>query len=138
MRSGLRSSARKESQAQKELDEKARLRERSVNLTRYFEEKNETLNKEIRDLLAIRTFEQSSSEESIESEDKEESDEESSRLKESPTKSKFVSESSLVWDGQGDLQSPLKDTSDLLDTSFQFSANQDSLPPALSRGSPCL
>ena len=138
MRSGLRSSARKESQAQKELDEKARLRERSVNLTRDFEEKNETLNKEIRDLLAIRTFEQSSSEESIESEDKEESDEESSRLKESPTKSKFVSESSLVWDGQGDLQSLLKDKSDLLDTSFQFSANQDSLPPALSRGSPCL
>ena len=133
MRSGLRSSARKESQAQLELDEKARLRERSVNLQRDFEEKDETLNKQIRDLLSICISEQSSSEESIEFEDNEESEEESSRVEESP-KGRFVSESSLVWDDQGDLQSPLKDTSDLLDTSFQFTANQDSLPPALSRG----
>ena len=85
-------------------------------------------------MLSIRISEESSSDENIESEDDEKLEEESSRLEESPSKSKFVSESSLVWDGQGDLQSPLKDTSDLLDTSFQFSANQDSLPPALSRG----
>ena len=134
MRSGLRSSARKESQAQRELDDKARLRERSVNLQTDFAEKNKALDKEIRDLLSIRISEESSSDENIESEDDEKLEEESSRLEESPSKSKFVSESSLVWDGQGDLQSPLKDMSDLLDTSFQFSCNQDSLPPALCRG----
>ena len=39
---------------------------------------------------------------------------------------------SLAWDNQGDLNSPLKDTSDLLDFSFR-SEDQDSVPPALSR-----
>ena len=39
---------------------------------------------------------------------------------------------SLAWDSQGDLNSPLKDTSDLLDFSFR-SEDQDSVPPALSR-----
>ena len=126
MRSGLRSSARKESQAQTELDEKARLRERSVNLQTDFAEKNEALDKEIRNLLSIRISEESSSDENIESEDDEKLEEESSRLEESPSKSKFVSESSLVWDGQGDLQSPLKDTSDLIDTSLQFGTDPDS------------
>ena len=58
MRSGLRSSARKESQAQSELDDKARLRERSVNLQTDFAEKNEALDKEIRDLLSIRISEE--------------------------------------------------------------------------------
>ena len=43
------------------------------------------------------------------------------------------SDRSLVWDIQWDLSSPLKDTSDLLDTSFRFVEDQDSLPPALSR-----
>ena len=84
MRSGLRSSARKESQAQLELDEKARLRQRSVNLQRDFEEKNEALDKEIRDLLSICISEQSSSEEDIESGDNEDFEEESSRVEESP------------------------------------------------------
>ena len=133
MRSGLRSSARKESQAQLELGEKTRVRDRSVELQREFDEKKKALDKEIRDLLSIAITEQSSSDENIESEDNEKLEEESSEVEESP-RSKFVSESSLVWDGQGDLRSPLKDTSDLLDTSFQFSANHDSLPPALSRG----
>ena len=40
---------------------------------------------------------------------------------------------SLAWDNHGDLRSPLKDTSDLLDTSFRFEEDLDSLPPALSR-----
>ena len=39
---------------------------------------------------------------------------------------------SLDWDEEGDLLSPLKDTSDLLDTSFKFE-EQISTPPALSR-----
>ena len=39
---------------------------------------------------------------------------------------------SLAWDNQGDLNSPLKDTSDLLDFSFR-SEDQDSVPPCLSR-----
>ena len=39
---------------------------------------------------------------------------------------------SLAWDNQGDLNLPLKDTSDLLDFSFR-SEDQDSIPPALSR-----
>ena len=40
---------------------------------------------------------------------------------------------SLAWDNQGDLTSPLKDTSDLLDLSFRFEEDLDSIPPALSR-----
>ena len=39
---------------------------------------------------------------------------------------------SLAWDNQGDLNLPLKDTSDLLDFSFR-SEDQDSVPPCLSR-----
>ena len=39
---------------------------------------------------------------------------------------------SLDWDEEGDLLSPLKDTSDILDTSFKFE-EQISTPPALSR-----
>ena len=40
---------------------------------------------------------------------------------------------SLAWDNQGDLNSPLKDTSDLLDLSFRFEEDLESIPPALSR-----
>ena len=51
-----------------------------------------------------------------------------------PNPSPAGSQQSLVWDDQADLRSPLKDTSDLLDTSFNFSPGQEeSLPPALSR-----
>ena len=39
---------------------------------------------------------------------------------------------SLAWDNQGDLNLPLKNTSDLLDFSFR-SEDQDSVPPCLSR-----
>ena len=52
-----------------------------------------------------------------------------------PSLEVFGSGSSLVWDNQGDLQSPLKDTSDLLDHTFRFSDQDstDSPPPALSK-----
>ena len=43
------------------------------------------------------------------------------------------SSASLLWDSQADLQSPLKDTSDLLDRTFGFSEVESSPPPALSR-----
>ena len=39
---------------------------------------------------------------------------------------------SLAWDDQGDIRSPLKDTSDILDSTFRFE-EEDSSPPALSR-----
>ena len=54
----------------------------------------------------------------------------------SPRGSQVGSEASLAWDGQVDLLSPLKDTSDLLDTTFVFSDNRESEtspPPALTR-----
>ena len=53
----------------------------------------------------------------------------------SPKASQKGSDVSLVWDNQVDLESPLKDTSDLLD-SFGFSGDRESEsspPPALSR-----
>ena len=52
-----------------------------------------------------------------------------------PSLEVFGSGSSLAWDNQGDLQSPLKDTSDLFDHTFQFSDQDstDSPPPALSK-----
>ena len=58
------------------------------------------------------------------------SEEESVELE---SRSRLDSDRSLVWDNQWDLSSPLKDTSDPLDTSFRFAEDQDSLPPALSR-----
>ena len=131
MRKGLRSSARKEQVVQSKIEEKARLRDRSIEIHEDIERNSETLNKQIEELCSEVNVEESSSEESVVASDDESDTEESIKL-ECPQK--FVSESSLVWDGQGDLQSPLKDTSDLLDTSFTFAANQDSLPPALSRG----
>ena len=131
MRKGLRSSARKEQVVRSEIEEKARLRDRSIEIHEDIERNSETLNKQIEELCSEVNVKESSSEESVVASDDESDTEESVKLK-SPQK--FVSESSLVWDGQGDLQSPLKDTSDILDTSFTFTANQDSLPPALSRG----
>ena len=56
--------------------------------------------------------------------------------KSSPRTSQLGSGVSLTWDNQVDVESPLKDTSDLLDTSFGFSGNRESgssPPPALSR-----
>ena len=131
MRKGLRSSARKEQEVQSEIEERTRLRDRSIELYQESERDTEALNKQIEELCSKDNPEQSSSEESVVGAGDESDAEES--LKVDPPQ-KFVSESSLVWDGQGDLQSPLKDTSDILDTYFPFSANQESLPPALSRG----
>ena len=54
----------------------------------------------------------------------------------SPKTSQLGSGASLLWDGQADLESPLKDTSDILDTSFDFLGRKESEaspPPALSR-----
>ena len=50
----------------------------------------------------------------------------------SATKPVSGSNESLTWDNQADLSSPLKDTSDILDSSFIF-ADIDTCPPALSR-----
>ena len=85
MRRGLRSSTRKEAQAQIELEEKERVRERSVILQKVIDENNEALEKEIRELLS----EQSSSEEHSDTEDTEKSDVDESARVESP-KEKFV------------------------------------------------
>ena len=54
MRRGLRSSTRKEAQAQIELEEKERVRERSVNLQKVIDENNEALEKEITDPVSSR------------------------------------------------------------------------------------
>ena len=54
----------------------------------------------------------------------------------SPSASRLGSGVSLLWDSQVDLESPLKDTSDLLDTTFDFSGDREAVsspPPALSR-----
>ena len=56
--------------------------------------------------------------------------------KSSPRTSQLGSGVSLTWDNQVDVKSPLKDTSDLLDTTFGFSGDRESgssPPPALSR-----
>ena len=50
-----------------------------------------------------------------------------------PGTSQAGSGASLFWDSQADIQSPLKDTSDLLDRTFGFSLSESSPPPALSR-----
>ena len=126
MRKGLRSSARKEQEVQDKVEERARLRDRSIELCEESERDKVTLDRQIGELLCSKDNpEQSSSEESVVGAG-DESDTEESLKVDSPKK--FVSESSLLWDGQGDLQSPLKDTSDILDTYFPFSANQESLP----------
>ena len=49
-----------------------------------------------------------------------------------PSRQLAESTGSLAWDEQGDIRSPLKDTSDILDSTFHF-AEEDSSPPALSR-----
>ena len=108
MRKGLRSSARKEQEVQSKSEERTRLRDRSIELYQESERDKEALNKQIEELCSKDNPEQSSSEESVVGAGDESDAEES--LKVDPPQ-KFVSESSLVWDGQGHLQSPLKDTS---------------------------
>ena len=92
---------------------------KSRELHDVIEENHESLRKEIERLKSLADI------------DKESSSEE--ELVELESQSRLDSDRSLVWDNQGDLASPLKDTGDLLDTSFRFEEDQDSLPPALSR-----
>ena len=101
--------------------EKEKHLEESRDLNKVVDENQEILWEEIGKLRNIAGTEEDSSseEESVELRSSEESEQGSSR--------------SLAWDNQGDLRSPLKDTSDLLDTSFRFEEDLDSLPPALSR-----
>ena len=82
------------------------------------EENHESLRKEIERLKSLADIDEESSSEE--------------ELAELESRSRLDSDRSLVWDSQGDLASPLKDTSDILDTSFRFEEDQDSLPPALS------
>ena len=62
----------------------------------------------------------------------EDSSSESSPSVSSPSRQLVDSAASLAWDEQGDIRSPLKDTSDILDSTFHF-REEDSSPPALSR-----
>ena len=125
----LRSSERKEAQEQEQLDNRAEVTKKSFELQKIIEENKESLDKEIERLCSIYPEQPSSDESVLEKSQESDTEEEF----ESP-RSRFVSENSLVWDQHGDLESPLKDTSDILDTTFQYSDNQDSLPPALNRG----
>ena len=96
--------------------ERKKLFKRSLDLNKAVEENQEDIWKGIEKFKDIaKTGEDSSTEDEI------------------SEGSKQGSSSSLAWDNQGDLRSPLKDTSDLLDTSFRYEGDQDSLPPALSR-----
>ena len=99
--------------------EKKKVLEKSRELHDEIEENHESLSIEIQRLKSLADIEEktSSEEGSIELE----------------SQSGLDSDRSLLWDSQGDLASPLKDTSDILDTSFRFEEDQDSLPPALSR-----
>ena len=101
--------------------EKEKHLEKSRDLYKVVDENQETLWEEIEKLRNIAGTEEDSS-----------SEEESAEPK-SSEESEQGSSGSLAWDNQGDLRSPLKDTSDLLDTSFRFEEDLDSLPPALSR-----
>ena len=62
----------------------------------------------------------------------EDSSSESSPSVSSPSRQLVDSAASLAWDEQGDIRSPLKDTSDILDSTFNF-REEDLSPPALSR-----
>ena len=101
--------------------EKEKQVEKSLDLNKVVEENQESLWKEIEKLKSIAKADEECS-----------SEDESVEL-ESSGGSKQGSSRSLVWDNEGDLRSPLKDTSDLLDTSFRFEEVEDSVPPALSR-----
>ena len=69
MRSGLRSTAKKQSQAPVELVNKAWVRERSVDIQRAIYEGNTAQNNENKGLLSIRISGELSSDKSIASED---------------------------------------------------------------------
>ena len=78
----------------------------SQKLHEVIEENQEALNKEIERLKSL-----------AQADIDEESESSETGEFESP-RSQIGSEKSLTWDNEGDLSSPLKDTSDLLDTTF--------------------
>ena len=97
---------------------KSQLRKKSYELQQIIEHNRESLDKDIRKACSVFDINTTDSEESSEEADE----------------SVFVSEEKeLDWDDQGDVRSPLKDTSDLLDTTFNFEEESESIPPALAR-----
>ena len=94
------------------------LRKKSYELQKTIEENKESLDKDIKKACSV--FD-------VDSTDSEESNKESDE-------SVFVSEErDLDWDDQVDVRSPLKDTSDILDTTFNLEEESESVPPALAR-----
>ena len=97
---------------------KSRLRKKSYELQQIIEQNKESLDKDINKACSVFDVNTAESEESSDEADE----------------SVFVSqENDLDWDDQGDVRSPLKDTSDLLDTTFNFEEESESIPPALAR-----
>ena len=97
-----------------------RYSESSRELNDIIEDNQETLKQEIERLKSLADIDENSSSEGESGEGE-------------SSKDQLGSARSLAWDNQGDLNSPLKDTSDLLDSSLRFEEDQDSIPPALSR-----
>ena len=111
---------------------RVRLKKRSENLTDLIRQEEDLLREEIQELYQLFSiYEDSQEEETLQT-----SSLISSTAAVAPPESsksdKLGSSESLSWDTQVDIHSPLKDTSDLLDTSFSYS-DIDSCPPALSR-----
>ena len=109
-----------------------RLKKRSKNLTDLIRQEEDLFREEIQELYQLFSiYEDSQEEETLQT-----SSLISSTAAVAPPESsksdKLGSSESLSWDTQVDIHSPLKDTSDLLDTSFSYS-DIDSCPPALSR-----
>lgn len=109
-----------------------RLKKRSDKLTSLIRQEEELFREELQDLYQLFSiYEDSQEEETLQT-----SSLSLTTAAAAPplaTKStKLGSSESLSWDSQGDIHSPLKDTSDLLDTSFSYS-DIDTCPPALSR-----
>ena len=98
---------------------KLQLRKKSYELQQIIEQNKESLEENIKKACSVFDVNTTDSEESS----CEESD-----------KSVFVSEEKdLDWDDQVDVQSPFKDTSEILDTTFNFEEESESVPPALAR-----
>ena len=109
---------------------KGKRRARSLQLQDQISENQEIIQEEIERLSSLlSTFEQRSRSSSSSS-----SNSVFDTPVSSPSASQLGSGASLAWDNQVDLESPLKDTSDLLDTTFGFHDDRElEPPPALSR-----
>ena len=109
---------------------KGKRRARSLQLQDQISENQEIIQEEIERLSSLlSTFEQRSRSSSSSS-----SNSVFDTPVSSPSASQLGSGASLAWDNQVDLESPLKDTSDLLDTTFGFHDDRElEQPPALSR-----